>query len=449
MRYTENCRHIVLMNNNFAQIDVTVVGGGLAGMAAAFHLAKGGMRVLCIEPEAESRDAVGESLDWSAPELLAALGLPMARLLSEDIATYKRHVILRLRSGAAEHYVPSDWLAKPPFNVELRTMHVDRTRLDSTLRDVVLAAGVTWLCDKVVRVERTDKTVTSVVTVGGVEVSSRWFVDASGSGTSLFPRVFGLPVTEFGPRKVAMWDYFPASEPLEGTTLNADCEGPIYMSWVWQIPIHPETISVGYVATGESVGEKRKRGMSLQDIFSEQIGFIPELKDVAHASNLNPPRTTSFRCRAYSKTNGPNWLVIGESAALVDPMTSNGVTAALRHAEEASRLIVRSRNRKQLPWLPRSLYSLRVRYMANFFNSGIEKVVYDWPIRTRLGPIRAGDVYTIPAWSINNIYSRIRPNGLASTILFGMFLGTLRFAMNLFYWYCARSQSAAPARAAS
>jgi flavin-dependent dehydrogenase len=373
----------------------------------------------------------------------------MSRLLDEEMATWKRHVILKLRSGASEHYVPSDWLARPPFNVELRTIHVDREKLDRALREIVVSAGVTWFRDRVVRVERLDRTVTSVVTQTGAEIFSRWYLDASGSATSLFPRLFDLPADEFGPKKVAMWDYFPAPKPLEGTTINADCEGPSYMSWVWQIPIHPETISVGYVAAGESVGEKRKQGMSLQDIFREQLGQYAETSHLAQSSAAVSPRTTSFRCRAYSKTNGPNWLVIGESAAVVDPMTSNGVTAALRHAEEASQIIVRSRNRKQLPWLARSLYSRRVRYMANFFNSGIEKVVYDWPVRTRIGPIRAGDVYTIPAWSINNIYSRIRPSGIASTILFGMFLGTLRFAMNLFYWFCVRSRPAAPVCATS
>ena len=437
------------MNQNLSQIDVTVVGGGLAGMAAAIHLARAGLRVLCIEAESASRDAVGESLDWSAPDLLAALGLPMNRLLDEQVATYKRHVILKLRSGAEEHYVPSDWLARPPFNVELRTMHVNRTRLDGMLRDITIAAGVTWLRDKVIRVERTERTVTSVVTQGGAEITSPWFLDASGSGTSLFPRLFDLPVYEFGPRKVAMWDYFPAPEPLEGTTLNADCEGPLYMSWVWQIPIHAETISVGYVASGESVAERRKQGISLETIFREQLSQFAELSQFAQSVGEISPRTTSFRCRAYGKTNGPNWLVIGESAAMVDPMTSNGVTAALRHAEEASKIIVRSRNRKQLPWLARTLYSRRVLDMANFFNSSIEKVIYDWPIRNRIGALRAGDMYTIPAWSMNNIYSRIRPTGVISTLLFGMFLATLRGAMNLFYWFCTRSRSAAPACATS
>jgi menaquinone-9 beta-reductase len=291
--------------NNFSQIDVTVVGGGLAGMAAAFHLAKGGLRVLCIEAEPENRDAVGESLDWSAPELLAALGLPMSRLLDEDIATYKRHVILQLRSGAAEHYEPSDWLARPPFNVELNTIHVDRAKLDGALREIVTVAGVTWLHDKVIRVERVERTITSVVTQSGVEVSSRWFVDAAGSATSLFPRLFDLPAYEFGPKKVAIWDYFPAPEPLEGTTLNADCEGPFYMSWVWQIPIHPETISVGYVASGEAVAEKRRQGMSLQDIFREQLGNFPALSQLSESPHAISLRTTSFRCRAYGKPTAP------------------------------------------------------------------------------------------------------------------------------------------------
>jgi hypothetical protein len=134
---------------------------------------------------------------------------------------------------------------------------------------------------------------------------------------------------------------------------------------------------------------------------------------------------------------------------MVDPMTANGVTAALRHAMESSALIVRSRDRKQLPWLARTMYTRRVVDMANFFNSGIERVVYDWPIRNRIGTMAAGDVYTIPAWCINNIYSRIQPRGMILTMLFSLFLAALRTAMNLCYWFCARSRAAAPECATS
>jgi hypothetical protein len=35
---------------------------------------------------------VGELLDWSSPELLKALGLPIEQLVSTSVATWKRHV---------------------------------------------------------------------------------------------------------------------------------------------------------------------------------------------------------------------------------------------------------------------------------------------------------------------------------------------------------------------
>ena len=66
------------MQDETDQVDVTVIGSGIAGMAASIHLAEAGLRVLCIEADPVDSDPVGESLDWSAPDLLKALGLPMA-----------------------------------------------------------------------------------------------------------------------------------------------------------------------------------------------------------------------------------------------------------------------------------------------------------------------------------------------------------------------------------
>ncbi len=33
--------------------------------------------------------------------------------------------------GASRDYSPGEWLARSPYNVELRTLHVDRLQLDA------------------------------------------------------------------------------------------------------------------------------------------------------------------------------------------------------------------------------------------------------------------------------------------------------------------------------
>ena len=88
------------------------------------------------------------------------------------------------------------------------------------------------------------------------------------------------------------------------------------------------------------------------DILRKQLDRFPRLRDLARSAPDLSVRSTSYRCRAHRHIFGPNWLVAGEAAAMVDPMTSNGVTAALRHASEASHLIARYRHRKQIPWIP-------------------------------------------------------------------------------------------------
>jgi flavin-dependent dehydrogenase len=319
--------------------DVTVIGGGLAGKAASLQLARAGLNVVCIVPGETTRQPVGESLDWSAPDLLSALGLPMEDLIKAQMATWKRHVTLKSRDGCSEHYVPTPWLAGPPFHIELRTLHVDRVRLDQELQKMVSDRGVTQVRDKVVRVERNGKKVAAVHTAGGARFSSPWFVDASGFAACLLAREFNLPAIQFGPAKVALWNYFPLAESIEGTTLYMEPLASEYLDWVWEIPISPDVVSVGYVTTGTATKAKREQGLSIEDIFQQQLMKFPRFAPLLQAGAQGDLNVTSYRSRVHTGVAGPNWLIAGEAASMVDPITANGVTAALRHAAEASRLI--------------------------------------------------------------------------------------------------------------
>jgi hypothetical protein len=133
---------------------------------------------------------------------------------------------------------------------------------------------------------------------------------------------------------------------------------------------------------------------------------------------------------------GPNWLIAGEAASMVDPITANGVTAALRHASEASRLIQRHFKRGSLPFLSRFCYSTRVRYVARFFNGGIENIVFQPPVRNRIGIRHSGTAYISPAWTMNLLYARIRPDGVLSTLLLGSLLWIIRVSEWAVYRLC-------------
>ena len=428
-------------SGNVSARDVIVVGAGLAGKAAALQLAKAGLKVICIAPAEATRPPVGESLDWSAPELLKELGMPMDYLIDTRMATWKRHVTLQMRDGCSEHYIPEPWLGKPPLNIELRTLHLDRVRTDQELLKRTTEAGVEFVPDRVVAVEHAGERVVSVRTANGGNYYASWFIDASGIGASIFAREFKLPKIEHGPAKAVLWRYFPVTDPVQGTTLYMDPSPSEYLDWVWEIPVNPESVSVGLVTTGVLMKAKRDEGLDVEEVYQQELAKFPRFAPLLQAGAIGGMNVTSFKCRVYLRTAGPNWLICGEAASMVDPVTSNGVTAALRHAAEASSLILKFRAKRKLPLRKRICYSSRIVQMAKFFNNGIEKIVYEPPVRNRIGLQKAGTVYTSPAWSMNVVYARLKPDGILSTLLLNSILGFFRVSAWLFYHFSRRKRS--------
>jgi menaquinone-9 beta-reductase len=349
---------------------------------------------------------------------------------------------LQLRDGCSKQYIPSGWLARAPFHVELRTLHVDRVRLDEELLSLATAHAVAFVHDKVVSVEREGSRILSVKTAGGSIFAAKWFIDSSGFSAPILAREFKLRAIEFGPPKVALWTYFTVRHAVEGTTLYMDPTPSEYLDWVWEIPINPDTVSVGYMTTGAAIKRKREQGLSVGEIFQEQLKKHAHFAPMLTAGPIGPLNVTSFRCRAHKGAAGPNWLIAGEAASMVDPITANGVTAALRHAAEAASLILKFRKRGEVPVLSRALYSSRVLQLAKFFNSGIERIVYEPGVRNHIGLRQAGTVYTTPAWSMNLVYNRLQPRGMVSTLLFNSVIGLFRCGASAYSRFCRQFKSA-------
>src|SRR5664279_338145 len=279
--------------------DAIVIGGGLAGQAAAIHLARAGMRIICLEPRESFHHIVGESLDWSAPQLFEQLGLTMEGLVASGAATFKRHITVTSIDGSREEYLPGAWLAKRPWNVEIRTLHLDRMQVHSLLKESALAHGVNTLHERAVGFEIHDRRIAAVETSEGKCIRASWIIDASGAAASLLGREFSLPFAAYGPRKVGVWAHFSTEDWVEGTTLYMLSPSGEYMEWIWEIPIRPGVSSIGYVAPGSKVKIQRAHGLSNSQILFEQMQKFARLGSLLTDGPPQQIAVTSFLCRTY------------------------------------------------------------------------------------------------------------------------------------------------------
>lgn len=271
-----------------------------------------------------------------------------------------------------------DWLARRPLRWNTTTLHVERTSFDQRLFEIARNQGVAFKWDRVVGVVREGTRLLSCRTADGSELRSSWFVDGSGR-TRVLARKLGVEFESYGPHKVSLWAYFTTPPAREATTIYGDAREP-YLTWVWEIPVSPTLTSVGCVIAAAELKRRCQSGSKVDDVFRQELARYERFQLLLHETNALKVLRCAHRSYICRNAFGPNWVLAGEAAALPDPLTSNGVTAALRHANDAARLIVQGRSGAVSPdeW---KLYERRVFMMGHAFNHGIETCVYESPIR--------------------------------------------------------------------
>ena len=397
--------------------DVVIMGGGLAGLASAIFLRNAGIQVLCIDPQGFPRYPLGESFDWSSPGLLTKLGLSRDSLVRQGIATYKRKVVLVPLGTRPFDGRPSDALHGRPFGFETMTLHADRRAFDEQLCDRARDCGVLLVQDRVTKVSNRADRILSCSTRYGREIQARWFIDASGR-SQLIRRALGIENRLYGLPKVCIWTYFPSDgrtgdpqlsqKQVDATTLYGDTR-PDYLRWIWEIPITSNEVSVGCVVPSAEVRNLSKQGLAPSAILRRYLGDFDRFSPLLDQVTESQMHTVSFQNYVCNRVSGENWLMVGEAAALADPLTANGVTAALRHAEASASLIGSALSREALPEEGRYLYNAKVKRMGEAFNDSIETAAYDWPIRRGIHPVVAFRVYTLFSYLANALYSKFRP----------------------------------------
>ena len=274
--------------------DVVVVGAGPAGCATALAAARRGLRVELLHRGERARRDRQETLHPGIEPLLRRLGADSTL----HHGSFRRH---------AGHAVA--WHGQPAFAAygadaggPWLGFQVGRRAFDDALRAHVQAAGVT-----VTETRRIEPVMAPNGPVLGVRhaagaTEARFVVDAAG-GSHWLSRRLGLAVRRYSPRLVARYGVSSCIGTAHTTpAIAADAAG-----WLWTAPLSDGTVAWVRLVLSPGMAPH---------------GLEPD----ADASGAD------VTWRFVEAAAGPGYVLVGDAAFVLDPLSSHGVLHAVMSA---------------------------------------------------------------------------------------------------------------------
>jgi flavin-dependent dehydrogenase len=308
--------------------DVLVIGGGPAGATAGALLAQLGHKVVILEKEHHPRFHIGESLLPANLPLLEKLGvgdavraIGMEKWGAEFVSPWHDCKSQTFKFGDA-------WDKSMPFSYQVRRSEFDEILIRNAAR---LGAEVIEGCrvrDVSFAQDHSGATVHATHEDGrALEWDTCFVVDASGRDTVL-GRQFDVKRRNPKHNSSALYAHFTGAQRHPGQD-----EGNITIfwfdhGWFWLIPLAGGVTSIGAVVWPHYL---KSRAKPVKDFFLDTIAMCPalahRLSDAALASEVEATGNFSYSC---DRTHGPNYLMIGDAFAFIDPVFSSGVMLAMQ-----------------------------------------------------------------------------------------------------------------------
>ena len=311
--------------------DVLVIGGGPAGSTAAALLARRGHRVTLLEKAHHPRFHIGESLLPANMPLLDQLGV------TDEVAK------LGMEKWGIEFVSPwheqrttlefgQSWDKNLDMAYQVRRSDFDHVLIRKAASDGAHVVEGCQVRDVAFRDDDSGAVVTAQNDDGTtVRYDARIVVDASGRDTFLANKL-GAKRKNKDHNSSALYGHFENAERLEGKL-----EGNITIfwfahGWFWFIPLSDGATSIGAVCWPYYL-KTRPKGRSLNDFFHDTIALCPALQDrLKNARLLADVEATGNYSYTTTHAQGPNYLLLGDAFAFVDPVFSSGVFLAMNSA---------------------------------------------------------------------------------------------------------------------
>jgi geranylgeranyl reductase family protein len=315
-----------------ASADVLVVGAGPAGSAAAAWAARAGAEVVIADAAVFPRDKTcGDGLTPRAVGELQRLGL-------ED--WLRAHTVNQgLRAHGFGQTLLLPW---PGGTLPAWGSAVARTELDDHLRTTAIKAGATAVDGaRAIDVRRNGGRVEAVVFKtddGPLEIGCRTLVVADGVRSPL-GKILGREWHRDTVYGVAGRSYV-ASELSDDPWISSHLElrdehGKVLSGYGWIFPLGTGEVNLGVGALATS---KRPADLAVKPLMKQYAELRRD--DFRLEGELRMP-TSALLPMGGAVTNvaGPNWALIGDAAACVNPLNGEGIDYGLETGRLVAELV--------------------------------------------------------------------------------------------------------------
>jgi len=311
---------------------VIVVGGGPAGSATAYFLARAGIETVIVDRARFPRDKTcSEYLSPQASRILEEMNALDA--VESAGAAQLTGMRVHAPNGATVH---GEFVAGHGFRGHRDTgLAVRRTVLDAILLDRARAAGAR--VDEGVRVtnvlKNQDGRVTGITTIdedGRTSEQSADLVIGADGLRSVVGRRLGLIRPSRWPRRIALVAHYSGAQNISDLgEMNVDRDGYSGMA----------NVGNGLVNLSIVVPVSRAAEVAVDstEFFESWIAEHPVLSaTLGSATRVGPVRTTGPFATSARRAWSPGVALVGDAAEFFDPFTGEGIYTALRGGEMLS-----------------------------------------------------------------------------------------------------------------
>jgi flavin-dependent dehydrogenase len=308
--------------------DVLIVGGGPAGSTIAALLAQRGEKVVLVDKDTHPRFHIGESLLPMNVPLLEELGVK-AEVDRIGMPKFGVEFVSPWHDKASRLDFAEAWDKSLSYAYEVRRSEFDHVLLkNAAARGACVIEGC--------RISQVEFPPEGGVAATGQDgegqtrrFEAKFLVDASGRDTLVGGR---LAIKQRNPRHAtaAVFGHFNGAWRRPGKAAGNISLFWFDHGWFWYIPLMDGTTSVGAVCPPDYL---KARGTDVTTFFNSLIAQCPPLKErLADATMTGPATATgNYSYRARNMT-GPNYILVGDAYAFIDPVFSSGVLLAMKSA---------------------------------------------------------------------------------------------------------------------